>query len=180
MVRRITLILALVALAGLATAPAVAAARGGSGTGTVSTDVVGTCSIGGVTGTIQDVAVDLDRFASQAGRLVAQGTVTGECVVGTVTQSFTIPFSDPVSLNQLDATCEILELVLGPLHLEILGLVVDLNQVILTITAEPGPGNLLGNLLCAIAGLLDNSPINTGVLANLLNQLLGLLGGLLG
>jgi hypothetical protein len=47
--------------------------------------------------------------------------------------------------------------------------------VVLDITAESGPGNLLGNLLCGIAGLLDqgNTPLNQ--LVNLLNQLLQLL-----
>jgi hypothetical protein len=64
--------------------------------------------------------------------------------------------------------------VLGPLHLDLLGLVVDLNQVVLNITAVPGAGNLLGNLLCAVTGLLDNP----GALANLLNQILGILNGL--
>ncbi len=42
----------------------------------------------------------------------------------------------------------ILNLALGPLDLNLLGLVVHLNQVVLNITAEGGPGNLLGNL-CA-------------------------------
>jgi hypothetical protein len=53
------------------------------------------------------------------------------------------------------ASLAILELTLGPLHLDLLGLVVDLSQVDLDITAVPGEGNLLGNLLCSIAGLLD-------------------------
>ena len=48
---------------------------------------------------------------------------------------------------------------------------IDLNQVVLKITAESGPGNLLGNLLCAIAGLLDNG--------GALNRLVGLLNNLL-
>jgi len=69
-------------------------------------------------------------------------------------------------------TCQILTLTLGPLHLDLLRLVVDLNQVNLTITAQSGPGNLLGNLLCAVAHLLDGTQL-TG-LTNLLNQLLGL------
>jgi hypothetical protein len=51
--------------------------------------------------------------------------------------------------------CPILNLVLGPLHLNLLGLVVDLNTVVLNITAIPGAGNLLGNLLCAVANLLN-------------------------
>jgi len=60
-----------------------------------------------------------------------------------------------------------------------LGLVVDLNQVELNITAEPGPGNLLGNLLCAVAGLLDGpGPLNNLLngIATLLNRILGALG----
>ena len=67
-------------------------------------------------------------------------------------------------------TCTILDLTLGPLHLNLLGLVVDLNQVHLLITAVQGPGNLLGNLLCAIANLLN--PSGTGLAINL-NRLLG-------
>ena len=46
-------------------------------------------------------------------------------------------------------SCQILDLRLGPLDLNLLGLVVHLDMVHLNITAEPGPGNLLGNLLCA-------------------------------
>jgi len=43
---------------------------------------------------------------------------------------------------------------------------------VLDLTGQTGAGNLLGNLLCGIAGLLD-SP---GGLARLLNQILGILG----
>jgi hypothetical protein len=62
---------------------------------------------------------------------------------------------------------------LGPLHLDLLGLVVDLDEVHLNLYAVPGAGNLLGNLLCALVGLLDPSP--SPLLADFLNQLLGLL-----
>jgi hypothetical protein len=47
-------------------------------------------------------------------------------------------------------TCPVLNLVLGPLHLDLLGLVVDLNQVHLVITAEP-TGGVLGSLFCGLA-----------------------------
>jgi hypothetical protein len=43
---------------------------------------------------------------------------------------------------------------------------VHLNQVC---TAVPGAGDLLGNLLCAVAGLLDGGPL--AGLADLLNQI---------
>ena len=76
------------------------------------------------------------------------------------------------------ATCQILDLTLGPLHLDLLGLVVDLNQVHLQITAQQGSGNLLGNLLCAVAGLLDNTP--GGGIQSLLTQITNLLNQILG
>jgi hypothetical protein len=49
---------------------------------------------------------------------------------------------------------------------------VNLNTIHLTITAVPGPGNLLGNLLCAIANLLNGGVPDLGALATLLNRLL--------
>jgi hypothetical protein len=75
-------------------------------------------------------------------------------------------------------SCQIVNLVLGPVNLNLLGLVVHLNRVHLNITAQTGPGNLLGNLLCAVAHLLDGVPVS-GLLAritNLLNRILGALG----
>jgi hypothetical protein len=45
--------------------------------------------------------------------------------------------------------CSIVDLLLGPLHLDLLGLVVDLNQVHLQITADPNEAPL-GSLLCSI------------------------------
>ena len=48
-------------------------------------------------------------------------------------------------------TCPVLALTLGPLDLNLLGLVVELNRVRLTITAIRG-GGLLGDLFCGLAG----------------------------
>jgi hypothetical protein len=54
-------------------------------------------------------------------------------------------------------TCQVLKLVLGPLHLDLLGLVVDLygktkrDPVVVLINAQPDKG-LLGQVLCGIAG----------------------------
>ncbi len=72
------------------------------------------------------------------------------------------------------ARCDILNLVLGPLDLDLLGLEVHLNRVVLDIIARSGAGNLLGNLLCAVAGLLDG-PGGLGQITRLLNRILGLL-----
>lgn len=83
--------------------------------------------------------------------------------------------TDPVSSAANKKVCQILNLVLGPLHLNLLGLVVDLNRVHLRITAVRGPGNLLGNLLCAVANLLNGSA-PAAKKATLLNDVVGTLG----
>lgn len=138
-----------------------------------------------VTGTGDGVnftgVANVTQFAVKNGQVVAIGTLTGTVtntagtVLGTVTnQAFTAPVDRAASAAQ--SGCNILHLVLGPLNLNLLGLNVSLNQVVLDITAIPGAGNLLGNLLCAVANLLNGNGL--GVLSNLLNQLLGILGGL--
>lgn len=119
---------------------------------------------------------NLAEFAVQNGALAAVGTLTGTLkdalgnVVGTVTD---LPLTLPVT--QATGTCDILHLELGPLDLNLLGLMVHLDKVVLDITAEQGSGNLLGNLLCAVAHLLDSNAAPQA-LANLLNHILGALG----
>ena len=76
-----------------------------------------------------------------------------------------------ISADATGTTCQILHLDLGPLALNLLGLHVDLSRIVLDITAESGAGNLLGNLLCGVANLL-NDPSG---LAGLLNRILGAL-----
>ena len=74
------------------------------------------------------------------------------------------------------ARCDILHLVLAPLDLDLLGLQVHLDRVRLDIVAVSGPGNLLGNLLCAVVRLLDD-PLDglIGRLTSLLNRILAVL-----
>jgi hypothetical protein len=120
---------------------------------------------------VSEAVVTVTDFANQGGDLVASGTATITDTAGNQdTQAF-----EGLEVLQADGTCEVLNLVLGPLHLDLLGLVVDLNQVVLNITAEQGPGNLLGNLLCAVAGLLDG-PSPLGAIAGLLDRILRILG----
>lgn len=114
----------------------------------------------------------LTRFVVQNGQLAAVGTLTGTVTnsagqtVGAIVRNITL------SLITINATCDILHLELGPIDLNLLGLVVHVDKIVIDIDAQAGPGNLLGNLLCAIANLLNsNGALNA--LANLLNQLLG-------
>jgi hypothetical protein len=98
---------------------------------------------------ITSVAVD-------DGALVANG------LVGTT------PFMAPITLTSgplaAQATCPILNLELGPVHLNLLGLNVDTSAVCLDITAIEGAG-LLGDLLCAVANLLNGGNTMADVLA---------------
>ena len=79
-----------------------------------------------------------------SGTLQATGLLTGTLTdangtaLGTVSRTVTIPVNTTDAANAV-AGCGILNLVLGPLNLNLLGLVVTLNQVHLTITAVPGP-----------------------------------------
>src|SRR4029453_11574088 len=126
--------------------------------GTMTSAVNGTFGNGGtVTGTFTP-----KRFAAQNGKVVAIGmlpsvlTDAAGSTVGSADTAVTLPVQLPQGGDvSTMAVCPILHLVLGPLDLNLLGLTVHLNTVVLDITAISGPGNLLGNLLCAIAGLLD-------------------------
>lgn len=56
----------------------------------------------------------------------------------------------PKATASVAGTCKVLDLIVGPLNLELLGLVVELNQVHLSVTAAPGQG-ALGDLFCSLA-----------------------------
>jgi len=121
--------------------------------------------------------LDINRFVAQGGVLYAIGTLSGTLtdalgnVLGTITD---VPIRLPIT-DTAGSSCQILHLELGPLDLDLLGLQVHLNRVVLDITAQQGPGNLLGNLLCSLASILDaNGSLNA--IVRQLNQILGSLG----
>jgi hypothetical protein len=145
------------AVAGGLALPALAS-RGGSEAAVAATghfiDALG--GVGTFAGTFT-----IERFVNQNGALAAVGKVSGK-----LTNSVGATLGAATSTQQVvpavitQQTCTVLVLELGPLHLELLGLVIDLNRVVLTITADPS-GGILGQLLCALAGgiggtLVDN------------------------
>ncbi len=127
---------------------------------------------------------DPERFIVKKGQVYADGVLhatlrrgNGE-LVGNKSKQILIPVASGTVSPARGQSCDILNLVLGPLDLNLLGLEVHLNRVVLDIVATPGAGNLLGNLLCAVAGLLDDTQLSALErlrLANLLNRILGLL-----
>jgi hypothetical protein len=141
------------------------------------------------------------RFVTSNGQLFAKGVVKGKIKRPGPDRKFTkrgvmIPLKSVNGVSGARSTaranaafppapgagaCNVLNLVLGPLDLNVLGLVVHLDQVVLNIIAQTGAGQLLGNLLCAVAGLLDPGTPLSGLLTQLqglLAQILGALGGL--
>jgi hypothetical protein len=102
------------------------------------------------------VPIDINSVVVQNGQLIAQG------VVGTN------PFTSIVTLATeaaaAGAACPILDLSLGPIDLNLLGLRVQTSPICLEITAYDG-GGLLGDLLCSVANLLQQGVPLADVLA---------------
>jgi hypothetical protein len=87
--------------------------------------------------------------------LVRTAAQLNRSFVGTRASAFQFRF--PLKTGQLQPyqECQVLELILGPLDLRLLGLRVQLSRVHLTITGVPSTqpgGGLLGDILCALAG----------------------------
>lgn len=150
-----------------------------------SVDVIGELQnrAGKSLGTVEGV-LDIFEFSIQDGRLLANGVLNGEVIKknGKTKQALdAVPVSIPVigmeaaeepsgagEAAELQDACQILTLSLGPLDLDLLGLVVHLDEVNLDISADPA-GGLLGDLLCGVADLLGGT----------LDDLLGNIGTLL-
>ena len=130
--------------------------------------------------------------STQNGKLMASGIMrtTDPATGQTVDAPFTTQITDITGSTRgasqstsalapavaIPSGCNVLNLQLAPIQLNLLGLVVTIpNPVVVDITAVPGAGNLLGNLLCSVTHLLDQG----GGLSNLLNGLLGAVSNLL-
>ncbi len=166
---RITTIAVLMAILALAVAPVGAAyAAPKTGTGTLTGNTVQLTDAAG--NTINGV-LNITRFVVEDGVIQAVGTITD--AAGNVLANFT---ADVTDIFTTEGTCQILHLELGPIELDVLGLVVTTNEIVIDITAEAGSGNLLGNLLCSVAHLFDNPGNTLNAIVQKLNRILGLLG----
>jgi hypothetical protein len=184
---RLSLVLAVFAAA-LSAVVAVAAPSAQSATraGSISTDINGTNAAGqAVVGTFtvtsfKKVNNTIEALGTFAGTVDGVATTDHGWAAVTSINGTPTGGASTAATAAAAGSCQILDLTLGPLHLDLLGLVVDLNQVHLTITAQQGSGNLLGNLLCAVAGLLDNNTGTGGGLSGLLQSITNLLNQILG
>jgi len=152
-----------------------------------------------ITGTVDGAAfagqLRITQFIASGNQIFAvakitqvTGSISSAAVAALQGQVYQIPVElaqDPGSFAQGKSSaallsCDVLFLKLAPLDLDLLGLVVHLDQVLLDINAVSAPGNLLGNLLCAITALLDPVSFLQNILqvVTLLNQIIALIGTL--
>lgn len=136
----------------------------------------------------------LGNLVSDVAHLLDQGTPLGTILSGltsdqqslltgslssllsNVANDITAPSSVGTPAASTAGTTNILHLSVGPLNLNLLGLDVRLDNcsngpVTVDVSAQSGPGNLLGNLLTDVAGLLDNTHLSTRAIDTLLTQL---------
>ena len=133
-------------------------------------------SLGSVVGSFTGTAT-LQSVTTSGGQLLGNILLVGTAVVNGVTTTVNKVVTVPLTASN----CPVLLLDVGAIHLNLLGLDVALAPIHLDITAVPGPGNLLGNLLCTVTHLLDSPGVGGGLsnaIANLLSTINGLLSGL--
>jgi hypothetical protein len=163
-------LLALAVLAGCEQAPTVpdpdtaaSFARGGQGAARLAAPLTNLpVSQAGFTGTLSITHIDYDQAT---GRLLFSGKVV-RAADGFTERFARVPgwligggiFAAQPGGNEA-GRCDILFLDLEPISLDLLGLELDLSQILLDLDADPGAGNLLGNLLCAVTGLLDGGSL---------------------
>ena len=121
---------------------------------------IGTTQVGAV-----NVQLQIKRFIKRNGRLYAVGTAVGRFnptganpqinMTGIDRRDFVVRVHKLRQITSAQRICPILDLRLGPLDLNLLGLRVHLDEVHLTITADSN-GGLLGSLLCGLSG---SSPV---------------------
>jgi hypothetical protein len=109
----------------------------------------------------------------------AAGVPLGTALVGPLTLPVQVgpgPTTAPTTAAPVaaQATCQVLHLDIGAVNLNVLGLVVATQPIGLDISGDSA--GVLGNLVCTVLDTLNN----VVDLVGLLNQILGLLTGLLG
>jgi hypothetical protein len=129
----------------------------------------------------------IDRFVRSGNRVMSVGTLKGKLRGQTVRKEnvrmpvgiANAPAGQASQIPPTPNACQLLNLALGPIDLNLLGLRLRTNQILLLLEAVPSggpvPGGLLGDLLCGINNLLAPSAgTPLAQLTQLLNALLAL------
>jgi len=156
MSRKLAALAVLVAVAALAFAASATSSAGTAQPTRAAATAGTTTQVGAVT-----VRLTVNRFVKRGKRLYAVGTAISQFAptaenaakypTKTTRRAFTAPVRSLKRIQSAKRICQVLDLTLGPLDLNLLGLMVHLDRVHLTITADSN-GGLLGSLLCSLAG----------------------------
>jgi|SRR5687767_14706990 len=179
----IAILVATMAIPATAQTPTRSPVSGGS----LTVPVTGTANGAPTAGTFT-----IKRFVALGDQIGAEGTLTLATATGPLVTAATMPVTATTTSAagaagptiQQVGECEVLDLVLGPLDLNLAGLEVHLDVVHLLITADPTGGllgSLLAGLLCGasggtLGGLLGNLATTLQQVVNILNQILAILG----
>jgi hypothetical protein len=149
----VTALIAVVALAFVASATSSATPR----TAQPATAAAGTTTQIGTA----SVRLTVKKFVRRGHRYYAVGTAYGKfaptadnphgLATQTTKRAFTARVVRVKRIASAQRICPVLDLTLAPLDLNLAGLIVHLDQVHLTITADSN-GGVLGSLLCGLAG----------------------------
>ncbi|HXF62741.1 MAG TPA: hypothetical protein VNK95_14050 [Caldilineaceae bacterium] len=110
--------------------------------------------------------LEITDFMVQDGQLIANGLFTVTDFEG---NNQTLPVSLPVKGMTADETCQVLTLALGPLNLDVLGILINADEVQLQVVANPEKG-FFGELLCGIADAYNTA--NLELVAAMLNEVI--------
>ena len=102
-----------------------------------------------------NIIPNITSVALVNGVLTATGTATAVVHGHTTTVPFSTPIEVTATSNPMGPACPILNLRLGPINLNLLGLVVQTSPICLVITGFAN-GGLLGELLCGLSTALNN------------------------
>ena len=129
----------------------------------------------------------ISRFTQSGGKVYAVGALKGKLKGRNVKRSnvripvtlarHTAAGASQLPPNPTAGACQVLDLVLNPIDLNLLGLHLATSRIEVLLEAVPGANALLGNLLCGILGILDPqavTPAAPSQLAQVLNALLAL------
>jgi hypothetical protein len=167
-------------------------ARGGEFTGTITINrfeqrdnqivavgvVTGMLRRGGRTlGSAVVAEVTWPVVVKSGGQVLAGGRIRGSGSPTPISWSPETSSSFRIFTVQAEV-CQVVDVALGALNIDVLGAVIALSPVTLNLSGVVGTA--LGDLICEASELLGNVAALVGVLNAILNLLTGLLGGLLG
>ena len=150
------------------------------GSATLQLPIVGTAA----TGRTFAGTLSIQRFEARGDKVVAIGMVTGTvagvgtALVGPVTLPVEVGAgSQGAAAPTPQATCQVLHLNLGAVNLNLLGVQVTTLPIAIDLSGDSA--SPLGNLVCTIVATLNNVVGLVGLLNQLLGVVTGLVGGLI-